>query len=58
MITKVQIEHWDHSSSVKKSQPLNHLSKHAQTFPPRYLPIVSEALHVEIGPKAVGAPHK
>ena len=36
MITKFQIEPWDHSSNVKVFWASNHLSGHAQTFPPGY----------------------
>ena len=52
--TKFQIEHWNECSNLQVSSPQNHLSGHAQTCPRSYLPAVSDALHDEIGPKAVG----
>ena len=54
MITRFPIEPWDSNDNVKVSWPQNHLSGHTQTFIPSYLPLVSNALHDEIGPNAVG----
>ena len=53
IITKFQIEPW--GQHVKAGQPQNHLSGHARIFPPGYSPLVSDALHDEISPEAVGA---
>ena len=53
--TKVQIEKMGPKLEHTKSYSQKHLSKHAHTFPPSYLPLVPDALHDEIGPKAVRA---
>ena len=36
MIAKFQIEHWDQKSNVKLYRLQDHISRHAQTFPPGY----------------------
>ena len=36
MITKFQIEHWEHNYNLKVFRSQNNLSRHEQTFPPGY----------------------
>ena len=50
MIAKFKMEHWDRNYNVNVGEPQDHLYGHAQTFPPGSLPLVSDALHDEIGP--------
>ena len=53
MITMIQIEHWDQKVNVNVFRPQNHLSGHAQTFPPGYrnLQQISHRLRGPTAPK-------